>query len=118
MIPPSELSVFRFCQAYDAPNGVSFLTDVAPFTYVEREDTIRHVVVGDQSLEEIASIHYQVYGEQAYELMRVIAAFQPDPIFDPTIPLEPGRTILVPSIRAIEEVIYSEDRRLEYEGGD
>lgn len=118
MIIPSILSVYRFCQAYIAPDGRMHLTDIAPFEFVERPDTRLHVVAGDQRIEDVAAIHFQVYGEEAYLLWHILAAFQPEPILDPLIPLEPGRTIYVPSIRAIEEVILSEDRRLAYEGGD
>lgn len=117
MIVPSTLSVYRFCQAYVSPDGRSYLTDIQPFLFEEFADTTEHVVVGRQRLEDVAAIHYQTYGEEAYLLAHVLAYFQPVPIIDPTVLLTPGSTLFIPSQRTIEERIFSEDRRLDYEGG-
>lgn len=116
MITPSTLSPYRFCQVYVAADGRRHLTDIVPFAFEELPDTREHVVVGEQSIEHVAAMHYQVYGEEAYLLGQVLAGFQPTPLFDPTIPLVPGTTIFVPSLRVVEERILSEDRRLAYEG--
>ena len=40
-----------------------------------------------------------------------IADFQPDPIVDPTLDLEPGRRLVVPSLRVLTDVILGEQRR-------
>ena len=117
MIVPSTISLFRFCQAYTAPNGRMYLTDIQPFTYEELTDTTTHVVIGEQRIEDVAAIHYQVYGEEACLLAQVLALFQPEPLLDPTVPLVAGSTVFVPSLRVIEERVFSEDRRLDYEGG-
>jgi hypothetical protein len=117
MIVPSTLSVYRFCQAYEAPDGRKYLTDIQPFLFEELTDTTPHVVVGEQRIEDVAAIHYQVYGEEAYLLGQVLAQFQPEPLFDPTVPLVAGSTVFVLSLRAIEERVFAESRRLDYEGG-
>lgn len=117
MIVPSTLSVYRFCQAYDAPDGLKHLTDIQPFTFEELADTTEHIVVGQQRIEDVAAIHYQAYGEEAYLLWHVLAAFQPEPILDPTVPLTPGTKLFIPSLRVIEERVFNEERRLDYEGG-
>lgn len=117
MIVPSTLSVYRFCQAYEAPDGRKYLTDIQPFLFEEFADTREHVVVGEQRIEDVAAIHYQAYGEEAYLLAHVLAHFQPEPMLDPTVPLVAGSTVFVPSLRVIEERVFSEDRRIEYEGG-
>jgi hypothetical protein len=43
----------------------------------------------------------------------VIADFQPDPIHDPTLELEPGRVLVIASLRTVLEEIFSESRREE-----
>ena len=43
----------------------------------------------------------------------VIADFQPDPIHDPTLSLEVGQVLLVPSVRTVVEEVFSEKRRQE-----
>jgi ribosomal protein S18 acetylase RimI-like enzyme len=40
-----------------------------------------------------------------------IADFQQDPIIDPTLELEVGRRLLIPSVRVLTDVILSERRR-------
>ena len=40
-----------------------------------------------------------------------IADFQPDPIVDPTLELEVGRTIFIPSERVLTDVILGAGRR-------
>ncbi len=117
MIAPSTLSVYRFCQAYTAPDGRKYLTDIQPFLFEELPDTREHIVVGQQRIEDVAALHYQAYGEEAYLLWQVLAHFQPVPIFDPMLPLEQGSTVFVPSMRVIEERVFSEERRFDYEGG-
>jgi len=41
----------------------------------------------------------------------VLADFQPDPIIDPTLELEIGRRLFVPSLRVLTDVILGEQRR-------
>ena len=40
-----------------------------------------------------------------------IADFQQDPIIDPTLELDVGRRLLIPSVRVLTDVILSERRR-------
>jgi hypothetical protein len=42
-----------------------------------------------------------------------IADFQPDPILDPTLELEPGRQLVIMSLRVLTDVILGEARRRE-----
>jgi hypothetical protein len=43
----------------------------------------------------------------------VIADFQPDPIIDPTLGLEEGRVLFIPSRRVLTDVILAQARRRE-----
>jgi hypothetical protein len=43
----------------------------------------------------------------------IIADFQPDPIHDPTVRLTPGRTLYIPSLRTVQEEVFSDKRRKE-----
>jgi len=40
-----------------------------------------------------------------------IADFQPDPVVDPTLLLEPGRRLFIPSLRVLTDVVLSESQR-------
>jgi hypothetical protein len=37
-----------------------------------------------------------------------IADFQPDPILDPTLRLEPGRRLFIPSVRVLIDIILAD----------
>ena len=43
----------------------------------------------------------------------MIADFQPGPIHDPTLALDVGRALVIPSVRVVTEEILSEQRRQE-----
>jgi hypothetical protein len=54
--------------------------------------------------------------ERACGFWWVIADFQPEPneIVDPTLTLEPGLEIFIPSLRVLTDVILGEGRRKEH----
>ena len=54
---------------------------------------------------------------RAAGLWWIIADFQPDPILDPSVPLDVGRSLFVPSLRTVDEEILSEKRRREVQSG-
>jgi len=43
----------------------------------------------------------------------VIADFQPDPVHDPTLSLDLGRVLFIPSVRVVTEEVFAEARRQE-----
>jgi hypothetical protein len=42
-----------------------------------------------------------------------IADFQPDPVHDPTLSLDLGRVLFIPSVRVVTEEVFAEARRQE-----
>lgn len=116
MLTPGLLSTYRFCEARidDDADGVQVMTEPVPFTFVERPDTIEHVVDEGDTWESIASTYYQ--GLSSYpQLWRIVAEFQPAIPPDATIPPTPGTIVFVPSERTVLEEIFSEARRADYE---
>ena len=110
---PGPGSRYAFCEAIRYDDGTVDLTRRAPFRFREIQDTRRHIVVGGETLAVLAA-RYFAPREDAPRLWWVIADFQPTPILDPTIALEAGAEIFVPSLRVIEEVILGERRRREH----
>lgn len=102
----------RFSEALLDSEGRRFLSPPEPFRYRALPDTREHRVVTGDTLWGLADLYFQPL-EQAAELWWVIADFQPDPIHDPTLPLEGGRTLLIPSRRTLEELVFNERRRRE-----
>lgn len=84
------------------------------FVYTERNDTRRHVVRSGDTLHNLA-VRFFPNARNPERLWWVIADFQPNPILDPTLALEIGRVLRIPS----ESVVMSEalsDERLQDRG--
>lgn len=90
--------------------GRLFLTEREPYRFREHADTRVHVVSQGDTLFELAGRYFAPL-PRSCGFWWVIADFQPDPIIDPTLELEPGRRLFIPSLRVLTDVILSEQRR-------
>ena len=88
--------------------GRRFLTEREPFRFREYEDTRKHVVVQGDSLFTLAGRYFAPV-PRACGFWWAIADFQPEPVFDPTLELELGRRIYVPSVRVLTDVMLGAD---------
>lgn len=113
-ITPGYLSTYRFCEVLtDSDLEVQYMSEPVPFTYVERDDTIKHTVIESDTWETLASTYYRSL-PNAPQLWRIIAEFQPRIPLDATLP-PVGPIVYVPSVRTVLEEIFSEARRADYE---
>ena len=91
--------------------GRRFLTEREPCRFHPHTDNRMHVVVQGDTLEGLAGRYFAPL-PRACGFWWVIADFQPDyPIVDPTLELEIGRRLFVPSLRVLTDVILGEQRR-------
>ncbi len=109
-MPPRLNSRYTFTVASTDDDGVTSLSDVTPFGYQPFEDNIQHSVVTGDTLYSLAAYYYQGL-TRPDGLWWAIADFQLPPILDPTIQLQEGSIIVVPSVRTIQESVFSEKRR-------
>ena len=109
-MPPRPGSRYLFCKGIRDESGRLYLTEREPFRYRPYLDNRFHTVAEGDTLFDLAGRYFAPL-DRACGYWWVIADFQPDPIIDPTIPLELGRQIYVPSLRTLDEEILSESRR-------
>lgn len=81
-----------------------------PYRFRVFEDNREHVVRQGDSLFTLAGKYFSPL-PRACGLWWVIADFQPAPIHDPTIVLEVGRVLVIPSLRTLNDEVFSERRR-------
>lgn len=109
-MPPRVNSRHALCDAYVDDGGNLVLTDREPWRWRPREDTIEHVVNEGETLYSLAGRYFAPI-KRASGLWWILCDFQPEPIVDPTVTLTVGRVIYIPSMRAVQDEIFSERRR-------
>jgi hypothetical protein len=109
-MPPRRFSRFMFCAAYLDDDGRLVLTEREPFRFRAFPDNRQHLAGASDTLFTLAGRYFAPL-PRAAGLWWVIADFQPDPIHDPTLALELGRVMFVPSVRVLTEEVFSESRR-------
>lgn len=111
LMPPQVNSRYQFCAAFADPvTGKLMLTDREPFRFAPFADNRQHLVTGSDTLGKLAARYFAPIPDAAL-LWWIIADFQPDPIFDPTIALEPGRVLTIPSLQTVLTEVFDESRR-------
>ena len=109
-MPPRRLSRYTFSEAVPDVDGDLLLHGEEPFRFRNLTDNVEHVVARGDTLFNLAH-RYFAGAPRPAGLWWVIADFQPDPIHDPTLDLDDGRVIVVPSLRTVLEEVFSERRR-------
>lgn len=109
-MPPRRNSRHTFTTAFLEESGEELvLTDAEPFRFRNYPDNRTHVVVLEDTLFNLAARYFKGVKRPA-GLWWIISDFQPDPIHDPTLALEPGTTLWIPSLRTVTEEIFSASR--------
>lgn len=107
---PKVGSRHGFTHAVRDEDGRLFLSEREPFGFQPQADTRTHVVAQGDTLFDLAGQYFAPL-PRACGFWWAIADFQPDPIIDPTLQLEVGRPLLIPSVRVLTDVILGEQRR-------
>ena len=108
-MPPRRFSRYEFTLGITDEQKRLFLTEREPFRFKALPDNRIHEVKEVETIFSLAGRFFRPR-PRAAGLWWVIADFQPDPIFDPTIPLQIGRRLFIPSLRTLDEEILSVER--------
>lgn len=109
-MPPRRHSRHTFTQAFIDSFGHLILTDPEPYRFRPFRDNRTHPVSEGDTLFSLAARFFRGIPRPS-GLYWIIMDFQPDPIHDPTLKLKKGSTLIIPSVRTVEEEILSESRR-------
>lgn len=109
-MPPRRFSRYSFSAAVLDDAGRLFLTEREPFRFRTLPDNRQHVVQQGDTLFSLAGRYFAPLPRPS-GLWWVIADFQPEPIHDPTLALDLGRVVFIPSVRVITEEVFAEARR-------
>jgi len=104
------LSRYTFTQAIRDADDRLVLYGEEPYRFRDLADNRRHLVKEGDTLFGLASLFFRGFPRPA-GLWWVIADFQPEPIHDPTRRLAPGRVLVIPSMRTVQDEVLSERRR-------
>jgi hypothetical protein len=111
-MPPRRFSRYTFSAAVMDEEERLFLTEREPFRFRPLTDSRQHVVKEGETLFSLAGRYFAPLPRPA-GLWWIIADFQPEPVHDPTLNLQLGRMLVVPSVRTVVEELFSERRREE-----
>lgn len=79
---------------------INYMSLHEPFYYQDRSDNLTFVARRGDRLDHIATVFYR-----DPKLFWVLADFQPNPILNPMLPIEPGRIIYGPSVEVLQQEI-------------
>jgi nucleoid-associated protein YgaU len=107
-IKPDAFSRYKFVAQVqddsDTGNDELFFGTRKPIQFVDSPDNTFHIVQGGDTLENIASRFFRGFPEPA-TLYWVIAEFQPIPIIDPTLRLQPNQMLIIPSPALVSNLL-------------
>lgn len=103
---PRVLSRYLISTASRDDAGRMVLSDREPYRFANFPDNRTHTVVAGDTLFHVAGRYFAPLS-RACGFWWVIADFQPDPIVDPTLELDVGRVLVIPSVRTLTDVILS-----------
>lgn len=104
-------SRYSLCTGLQDGRGRWYFAEREPYRYTSKHtDTRVHIVREGDDLFGLAGAYFQSL-HRGCGFWWAIADFQPDPIVDPTLALEVGRRLYIPSERVLTDVILGEARR-------
>ena len=109
---PKKMSRYEFCRI-ERVDGVRRLTERVLVRFVSRSDSTEYVASDGDTWWHLAHAAYEGLTDRPAGLWWVLADFQPVPVVDPTLKIEAGTVLQIPSWDFIQDVVFASSRRLE-----
>ncbi len=107
-------SRYRYCIVLYDDDGIPYLTEREPFLHEQLPDNAALIALGDDCWPALADRAY-VPEDEVCNQWWALCDFQPsddrEPVIDPTLAIEAGTEIVVPSRRTKTRRIMGEERR-------
>lgn len=103
-------SRYAYCLQLEDNDGIKYLDEREPFRYREESDNRLYRTRAGDTWWGLAHIFFDGV-ERACGLWWVICDFQPTPVIDPTIIIEPNTLVVIPSLRLIRTQLFSTEQR-------
>jgi len=101
--------LYRHAKVVEMEGGVLETTLPERVEFDETDDVMVHVVADGERLTDLCVVYYfSEFGDACVDIWEVLAQFQPIPILDPFVPLEPGREILLPSPGFVRSIAFGD----------
>jgi len=103
-------SRYQYCTELEDDDGNRYLDEREPFRYQELADNRLHTVKDGDTLWGLAHLYFAGFPRPC-GLWWLIAEFQPEPIVDPTLRLQAGALMVIPSLRTVRMSVFNAQRR-------
>ncbi len=103
-MPPTVNSYYQYARAFQDAQERWYLEVMTPFRFTDEQDNVPHQVRAGETLFILAYRYYRSF-ENPTRMWKAIADF--NDIVDPTLPLEEGKILIIPSERWIRDVFLA-----------
>lgn len=93
-------------------DGTVALGEREPYHFRNRDDNLIHTAAQGDTWDSLAEVYYSAISDRPCGLWWIIAEYQPTPVVDPTVPISPGRKVVIPAPIVVVVEVLRGDRRL------
>ena len=109
-MPMFPWSRYRYCNQLENENGVLFIDEREPFRYREEGDNRFYRAKEGDTWWGLAHVFFDGV-QRACGLWWLLCEYQPTPVLDPTLGIEPNTLIVIPSTRVLRTQVFTNEQR-------
>ena len=105
-----EFSRYRYCTVLDNGTGTKYLDEREPFRFSDESDNRFHMAKEGETWWGLAWRYFRSFRNPSL-LWWLLCEYQPEPVIDPTIIIEAGTQVVIPSERVLRSYVFSREQR-------